>query len=45
VALLVVPAAKREAIDPIVEHLKLLSVLAERLCLCYLIALTDEPKK
>jgi hypothetical protein len=44
VALLVVSATKCEAIDPIIKHLKLLLVLAERLCLYYLIFLADEAK-
>jgi hypothetical protein len=44
-ALLVVLLAKCEAINPIIEYLKLLLVLAERLCLYYLIVLTDKAKK
>jgi hypothetical protein len=45
VALLVVPTTKREAINLIIEYLKLLLVLVERLCLYYLIALVDKAKK
>jgi hypothetical protein len=45
VALLVALAAKRKAINPIIEHLKLLLVLAEQLCLCHLIGLTDKEQK
>jgi hypothetical protein len=45
IALLVVLLAKCEAINPIIEHLKLLLVLAERLCLYYLTIVTDKVKK
>jgi hypothetical protein len=45
IALLVVLSAKCEVIDPIVEYLKLLPVLAERLRLYYLTVLTDKAKK
>jgi hypothetical protein len=46
-ALLVVPATKCKAINLIIEYLKLLLVLAERLCLYYLIVLIliDKAKK
>ena len=45
VVLLVVLAAKYKAIDPFIEHLKLLLVLVEQLCLKYLIVLIDKAKK
>jgi hypothetical protein len=45
VALLVVFAAKYEAINLFIEHLKLLPVLAEQLYLEYLTVLIDKAKK
>jgi hypothetical protein len=45
VALLVVSTTKRKSINLIIEYLKLLLVLAERLYLFYLIVLVDKAKK
>jgi hypothetical protein len=45
VALLVVLDGKLEAIDPIVEHLKLPPILVEGVSFCYLIVLTYEAEK
>ena len=44
-ALLVVLATKYKAINPIIEYLKLLLVLAKRLYLYYLIVIADKAKK
>jgi hypothetical protein len=44
-ALLVVFTIKYKAINLIIEHLKLVVVLAERLCLKYLIVLINKAKK
>jgi hypothetical protein len=45
IALLVVLITKYKAINPIIEYLKLLLVLAKRLRFYYLIVLIDEVKK